>query len=99
MTTQVNVRLDENLLGEIDAISKVLHISRTEWLRSKIARGVKEDTLNLMEAIALEYAKGRLTDDELRELLGSDADDVRFVVKKMRDGKRRIDDMVDTGIL
>ena len=99
MTSQVNVRLDENLLGEIDAISKVLHISRTEWLRSKIARAVKEDTLNLMEAIALEYAKGHLTDDELRELLGSDADDVRFVVEKMRKGKQQIDEMVDAGIL
>lgn len=99
MTTQVNVRLDEHLLSEIDAITKVLHISRTEWLRIKIAHAVKEDTLNLTEAIALEYAKGRLSDDELRELLGSDADEIKYIVEHLKRGKKYIKDSVDKEIL
>ena len=95
MTTQVNVRLDDVLLTEIDALTKVLHISRTEWLRTKIARAVKEDTLNLREAISLEYAKGRLTKDELFELLGSDAEEIDYIVERMRKGKTAIDSIVE----
>ena len=95
MSTQVNVRLDDVLLTEIDALSKVLHISRTEWLRTKIARAVKEDTLNLREAIALEYAKERLSKDELFELLGSDSEEIIYIVEKMWKGKEAIDSMVE----
>ncbi len=95
MTTQVNVRLDDVLLTEIDALTKVLHISRTEWLRTKIARAVKEDTLNLREAIALEYAKGRLSEKELFELLGSDADQILFIVQQMKKGKAAMDSSIE----
>ena len=97
MSIQVNVRLDDNLLKEIDALTKVLHLSRTEWLRNKIAHAVKEDTLNLSEAIALEYAKGHISEEELRELLGSDAEDIKFIVKHLRKGKRKIDDLIRKG--
>jgi len=99
MSTQVNIRLDDALLSEIDSLSKVLHLSRTEYLRMKIAFGVKNDTLKLSEAIVLEYAKGRLSEDELRDLLGSDAEDVIYVVKHMKRGKNRIEEMVDKGLL
>ena len=99
MATQVNVRLDEHLLTEIDIITKVLHISRTEWLRSKIARAAKEDTLNLMEAIVLEYSRGHITDDELNEILGSDADEIRFIVSHVKKGKKKVDELVKKGVL
>lgn len=99
MSTQVNVRLDEELLNEIDILTKVLHISRTEWLRTTIARAVKEDTLSLKEAIAMEYAKGNITDGELKEILGADSEDVKIIVRQIRKGKRTIDDMMDDGLL
>lgn len=94
MTVQVNVRLDENLLHEIDVITKVLHISRSEWIRMKIAQAIHHDTLNMTEAIALEYAKGRISENELKELLGSDSEDIIFVVKHLKRGKKEIDEMV-----
>ena len=99
MSTQVNIRLDDNLLCEIDTITKVLHVSRTEWLRMKIAFAVKHDALRLSEAIALEYAKGRISERELIDMLGSDADDVIYIVKHMKKGKDYIEDMVDRGLL
>ncbi|MEA3559464.1 MAG: hypothetical protein U9R75_09455 [Candidatus Thermoplasmatota archaeon] len=99
MATQVNVRLDETLLSEIDTLTKVLHVSRTEWLRMKIALAVKNDTLNLREAVAIEYAKGRISDDELKNLLGADADDVKFIVKHLKKGKIELDEMMDKGEL
>ncbi len=91
MSTQVNVRLEGHLLKEIDALTKVLHISRSEWLRNKIAYAVKEEALNLREAIALEYAKGHITEKELRELLGANAEDVTSIVNHLKKGKQFID--------
>jgi len=85
MGVQVNIRLDEKLLKEIDALTRVLHLSRTEWLRMKIALAVKDDTLKLSEAIALEYAKGNISEDELKNLL--------YVVKHLEKGKRYIDNL------
>ena len=99
MSTQVNIRLDDDLLSEIDSISKVLHVSRTEWLRMKIALAVKDDALKLSETIALEYAKGRISERELRDLLGTDGDDIIYVVKHMKRGKKYIEEMVAKGKL
>jgi hypothetical protein len=99
MSIQVNIRLEEDLLGEIDALTKVLHMSRTEWIRMKIAQALQKDTLNLTEAIALEYAKGRISDKELKNLLGTDAKEIRFIVKQLKKGKKEIDQMIDKGIL
>ncbi len=95
MSTQVNVRLNEHLLQEIDAISKVLHVSRSEWLRNIIAHAVKEEALNLREAIALEYAKGHISEEELTELLGSESEDVKLIVKHLEKGKEKIDRLVE----
>ncbi len=99
MSVQVNVRLDEGLLREIDALSKALHMSRTEWIRMKIAQGLQHDTLNFTEAIALEYAKGRIDDTELENLLGKDSEDIIFIVEHLKRGKREIDGMIAKGVL
>ena len=99
MSTQVNVRLDDLLLDEIDTLTKVLHISRTEWLRINIAFAVKKDTFKLKEAIAVEYAKGHISENELNNLLGADAEDVKFIVRHLKKGKDEIDEMVEKEIL
>lgn len=90
MALQVNVRLNQKLLNETDAISKVLHVSRSEWLRNKIAYAVKEETLHLQEAIALSYAKGDITKKELHNLLGKNAEDVEYIVDHINKEKKRL---------
>ena len=99
MSTQVNIRLDEDLLREVDALVKVLHVSRTEWLRMKIARSIKDETLDLREVIVVEYAKGRINDNELKDLLGVDGEEVRLIVENIRRGKKIVDDLVLSGEL
>lgn len=94
MTTQINVKLEEQLLREVDALTKVLHISRSEWLRNKIAYAVKEEALHLREAIVMEYARGHITEEELEELLGADAEDVKYILRKVQEGKGRVDEML-----
>jgi metal-responsive CopG/Arc/MetJ family transcriptional regulator len=33
MTTQINIRLDKHLVQEIDALARMLHVPRSEWVR------------------------------------------------------------------
>jgi metal-responsive CopG/Arc/MetJ family transcriptional regulator len=95
MALQVNVRLNQALLKEIDALTRVLHISRSEWLRNKIAYAVKEETLHLQEAIA----KGNITEQELHELLGVRADEINFIVDHLKKGKNTIDKKLKKNLL
>lgn len=91
MTTQINIRLDEHLLKEIDALSRMLHVPRSEWLRMKLAEAVKESILKYREALALEYTMGHISFEELHAALGSDAEDVRLIHEMTQKGKKEID--------
>ncbi|MGA1820945.1 MAG: hypothetical protein ACMUIG_00300 [Thermoplasmatota archaeon] len=91
--------MDEDLLLEIDAIARVMHISRSEYIKLKLAKALQDDTLNMTEAIVLEYAKGKISDKELEELLGKDAEDVKFIVEHLKKGKKKIDEKVRKGLI
>jgi len=91
MTTQINIRLDKHLLQEIDALTRMLHVPRSEWLRMKLAEAVKENILKYREALALEYTMGHISYEELRAALGRDAEDVRLIHEMTRKGKKEMD--------
>ncbi len=93
MTTQINIRLDEHLLEEIDALSRMLHIPRSEWLRMKLAEAVKDSILKYREALALEYTMGHISFEELRAALGRDAEDVKMIKEMTQKGKKEIDNL------
>ncbi len=95
MTTQVNIRLDEHLLQEIDALSHMLHVPRSEWLRMKLAEVVKDNILKYREALALEYTMGHISFEELHTLIGKDADDVKLIHQMTQKGKKEIDKLFD----
>ena len=40
-----------------------------------------------------------ITDEELRELLGSDADEIKYIVEHLKRGRKYIKDSVDKEIL
>jgi len=93
MTTQINIRLDEHLLQEIDALSRMLHVPRSEWLRMKLAEVVKDNILKYRENLALEYSMGHISYEELHTLIGKDAEDVKFIHERTRKGKIEIDEL------
>ncbi|MDG6224441.1 MAG: ribbon-helix-helix protein, CopG family [Candidatus Thermoplasmatota archaeon] len=99
MATQVNVRLDDDLIQEMDSLARVMRLSRTEYIRLRLAQAVQNDSLNMTDVIVLEYAKGRIDDEELKELLGDDAEDIKFIIEHIRKGKKKIDDLIERDIL
>lgn len=78
MTTQINIRIDDHLLEEIDALSHMLHVPRSEWLRMRLAEVVKDSILKYRETLALEYKMGHISFEELHNLIGKDAEDVEL---------------------
>ena len=91
MTTQINIRLNEHLLQEINTIAHMLHVPRSEWLRMKIAEAVKQDILKYREALAMEYTMGHISFEELQTVLGRDAEDIRLINETTQKGKQEID--------
>ncbi|MFH1173886.1 MAG: hypothetical protein V1725_02010 [archaeon] len=42
-TRQVNLRLSEDLIKELDWIADDLHISKADWIKVKLAEAVKKE--------------------------------------------------------
>lgn len=57
------------------------------------------DTLNLTKVIIIEYPRGRISDDELNELLDKDAEDIRYIFHHVIRGKKDIIDLAEKGML
>jgi len=91
MTTQINIRLNEHLLQEINILAHMLHVPRSEWLRMKLAEAVKEDLLKYREALAMEYTMGHISYEELQTAIGHEAEDVRMISEMTQKGKKEID--------
>ena len=91
MTTQINIRLNEHLLQEIDTVAHMLHVPRSEWLRMKLAEAVKQDILKYREALAMEYTMGHISFKELQTAIGNDAEDVKLINEMTQKGKKEID--------
>jgi len=81
----IALRVEPKLKREAEIIAKVLHISTSELLRTRIAYEVKHLTEDLKSQIIIEYTKGNLTKDELEELFGKEITaDIDFIVQKTK---------------
>lgn len=83
------LRIEPKLKREIEIVSKVMHISPSEWLRTRIAYEIKHLVEDLKSQIVLEYMKGNLTKEELTELFGEAAHDIDFIIEKIRKDFKR----------
>lgn len=78
------LRIEPKLKREVEIVAKVMHVSPSEWLRTRIAYEVKHLVEDLKSQIVLEYMKGNLTKKELTELFGKAAEDIDFIIEKTR---------------
>lgn len=78
------LRIEPKLKKDVEIVAKVMHISPSEWLRTRIAYEVKHLVEDLKSQIVLEYMKGELTKDELMELFGKTAEDIDFIIGKTK---------------
>ncbi len=80
----IALRVEPKLKREVELVAKVLHVSPSEWLRTRVAYEVKHLVDDLKSQIVFEYMKGNLTKKELIELFGKTAEDIDFIVEKTK---------------
>jgi hypothetical protein len=80
----IALRVEPKLKREVELMAKVLHISPSEWLRTRIAYEVKHLAEDLKSQIVLEYMKGNLSREEITDLLGKTVEDIDFIIEKTR---------------
>lgn len=79
------IRVEPRLKREVELLSKVSHISPSEWIRTRLAQDVKELSNSMKSQIVLEYMKGHLTKGELIEIFGNKlTKDINFIINEVK---------------
>ena len=78
-TEQFNIRMPKDLVQDLDIISKLLKVNKSEWVKTKLA---EEKNKLLMELSTL-YANGMISKEKIEKMVGKDiADEMEFIKKK-----------------
>jgi hypothetical protein len=69
-TTQVNIRLNKTLLSDLDLISRILGVSRSEWIKVKFAETVLNEKEKLLSKVDDSFMAERIDEHKYKELTG-----------------------------
>ena len=82
-TEQFNIRMPKELVQDLDIISKLLKVNKSEWVKTKLAEEVHEEKNKLLMKLSTLYAKGMIGKEKIEKLVGKDiADEMEFIKKK-----------------
>jgi len=85
-TEQFNVRLSTELLKDLEIVSKLLKVNRSEWIKTKLAEDLNEEKTRLLMELGNLYTRGMITKKEVEILVGKKIADriesVSFTAKK-----------------
>ena len=82
-TEQFNIRMPKELVQDLDMISKLLKVNKSEWVKTKLAEEVHEEKNKLLMKLSTLYAKGMIGKEKIEKLVGKDiADEMEFIKKK-----------------
>ncbi len=82
-TEQLNIRLSPELVHDLDIVSNLLKINRSEWIKTKLAEETQREKNRLLMELSTLYAKGMITKHNVEELVGKEiADEMEFIKRK-----------------
>ena len=82
-TEQFNIRLPTGLVNDLEIVSKLLKINKSEWVKLKLAENIMEEKNRLLMELANLYTSNVISREEIRKLLGEDiADRIEFIRNK-----------------
>lgn len=81
-TEQLNVRASKELIHDIDIVTGLLKINRSEWIKTKLAEEAQREKNRLLMELSTLYAKGMITRKNVEELVGKDIADEMESVKE-----------------
>lgn len=81
-TEQLNLRVSGELIHDLDIVSGLLKINRSEWIKTKLAEEAQKEKNRLLMELSTLYAKGMITKKNVEELVGSEiAEEMEFLKK------------------
>jgi len=69
-TEQLNFRINKELLIEIEDIARILKVSKTEWIKIKLAEIVLREHCRIAQNTENEYLLGRINEQQYEQTLG-----------------------------
>ena len=80
-TEQFNIRMPKELLRDLDIISNLLKVNKSEWIKTKLAEEVHEEKNKLLMELSTLYAKGMINKNKVEQLVGKEIADEMESIK------------------
>ena len=80
-TEQFNIRMPKELLHDLDIISNLLKVNKSEWIKTKLAEEVYEEKNKLLMELSTLYAKGMINKNKVEQLVGKEIADEMESIK------------------
>lgn len=81
-TEQFNIRMPKELVQDLDIISKLLKVNKSEWVKTKLAEEVHEEKNKLLMELSTLYTKGMISRKKVEALVGKDiADEMESILE------------------
>ncbi|KXB00462.1 hypothetical protein AKJ41_04055 [candidate division MSBL1 archaeon SCGC-AAA259O05] len=85
-TEQLNIRLPKELKEDLELVSSILKVSKSEWMKTKLAEQVFEEKKRLLQELSTMYVDGAITKEEIEKMVGEKmAGEMEFVKSKSRE--------------
>lgn len=81
-TEQLNIRISQELVHDLDIVSGLLKINRSEWIKAKLAEEAQREKNRLLMELSTLYAKGMITRQNVEELVGKEIADEMESIKE-----------------
>ncbi len=82
-TEQFNVRLPKDLIEDLELVSSILKVSKSDWVKTKLAEYVFEEKKKLLRELSTMYAEGTITEQEVEKMIGEEmAEEMTFIKEK-----------------
>jgi metal-responsive CopG/Arc/MetJ family transcriptional regulator len=87
---QLNIRISQELLRDLEIIAKLLKVNRSEWIKTRLAEKVSEEKNRLLIELSTLYSKGMVSKNDVESLVGRNiADEMEFIKKKAVESIRK----------
>ncbi len=68
-TEQMNIRVPKELLEDLEKISSILRVNKSEWIKIKLSELVYEEKSRLIQKYIELKEKGMISEAELKKLM------------------------------
>lgn len=69
-TEQLNIRVSKELVKDLDVVSNILKVSRSEWIKTKLSEEANKEKNRLLMELSTVYAKGMIKKEDVERLVG-----------------------------